>query len=97
MSFRLVRGSHAKGEPASLFCVRGKRDLALGPYCPPRNVNPPGRTPSPDRRPMADNTEWFEGLATDEAKKERIIIRSWGARAAALAALLFIVAYAMNA
>jgi hypothetical protein len=46
---------------------------------------------------MADNTEWFEGLATDEAKKERIIIRSWGARAAALAALLFIVAYAMTA
>jgi hypothetical protein len=46
---------------------------------------------------MADNTEWFEGLATDEAKKERIMIRSWGARAAALAALLFIVVYAMNA
>lgn len=49
------------------------------------------------RRPMADDTEWFEGLATDEAKKERVIIRSWGARAAALAALIFIVAYAMNA
>jgi hypothetical protein len=46
---------------------------------------------------MADNTEWFEGLATDEAKKGRIIIRSWGAMAATLAALLFIVAYAMNA
>jgi hypothetical protein len=46
---------------------------------------------------MADNTEWFQGLATDEAKKERIMIRSWGARAAALAALLFIVAYAMYA
>ena len=40
---------------------------------------------------MADNTDWFEGLATDEAKKGRII-RSWVARAAALAALLFIVA-----
>jgi hypothetical protein len=46
---------------------------------------------------MADNTGWFEGLATDEAQKERIIILSGGARAAALAALLFIVAYAMNA
>ncbi|HEU4351102.1 MAG TPA: hypothetical protein VFR66_04430 [Burkholderiales bacterium] len=46
---------------------------------------------------MADNTEWFEGLATDEANKGRIIIRSWGARAAALVALLLIVAYAMNA
>ena len=46
---------------------------------------------------MADDTEWFEGLATDEAKKERVIIRSLGARAAALAALIFIVAYAMNA
>jgi hypothetical protein len=44
---------------------------------------------------MADNTEWFEGLATDEAKKERIIIRSWVARTAALAALLFIVAWLM--
>jgi hypothetical protein len=46
---------------------------------------------------MADNTEWFQGLATDEAKKERIMIRSWAARAAVLAALLFIVAYALYA
>jgi hypothetical protein len=56
----------------------------------PRNVNPPRGEQLPQiRRPMADNTEWFEGRATDEAKNGRIIIRSWVAMAAALAALLF--------
>lgn len=45
---------------------------------------------------MADNTEWFEALSIDEAKEERIILRIWFGRVAALVGLLCVVAYATD-
>jgi hypothetical protein len=45
---------------------------------------------------MADNTEWFEALSIDEAKEERIILRIWFGRVAALVGLLCFVAYATD-
>ena len=45
---------------------------------------------------MANNTEWFEALTIEEAKEERIILRLWLGRAAALVGLLCVVAYATN-
>jgi hypothetical protein len=37
---------------------------------------------------MADNTEWFEALTIEEAKEERLILRLWFGRVAALAGFL---------
>jgi hypothetical protein len=45
---------------------------------------------------MAENTEWFEALTIEEAKEERIILRLWFGRVAALVCLLCVVAYATN-
>jgi hypothetical protein len=45
---------------------------------------------------MADNTEWFEALTIEEAKEERIILRLWFGRVAALVFLLCGVAYATD-
>jgi hypothetical protein len=45
---------------------------------------------------MAQNTEWFEALTTEEAKQERIIIGMWVGRVVALVAVLCVVAYATH-
>jgi hypothetical protein len=45
---------------------------------------------------MANNIEWFEALAVEEAKEERTILRPWVGRVLVLAAFLCVVAYATN-
>jgi hypothetical protein len=45
---------------------------------------------------MKDENKWFEALAIDEAKEERIILRMWLGRLAALAGLLCVVVYATS-
>jgi hypothetical protein len=42
---------------------------------------------------MADNTEWFEALTIEEAKEERIILRLWFGRVAALVGVLCVLVY----
>jgi hypothetical protein len=46
---------------------------------------------------MAENTNWFEQLTSEEAKEERIIFGVWAARLGILITLLCIVAYATMA
>ncbi len=46
---------------------------------------------------MAENTNWFEQLTSEEAKEERIIFGVWAARLGLLITLLCIVAYATMA
>ena len=46
---------------------------------------------------MADNTDWFEQLTSEEAKAERIIFGVWVARLGILLTLLCVVAYATMA
>jgi hypothetical protein len=48
----------------------------------------------PEGGTMAQNTEWFEALTTEEAKQERFIIGMWVGRIVALVAVLCMVAYA---
>ena len=46
---------------------------------------------------MAENTDWFEQLTTEEAKQDRIIFGVWAARLGILLTLLCVVAYATMA
>ena len=48
-------------------------------------------------RPMAENTDWFEHLTTEEAKEERVMFAVWAARLGVLLTLLCAVAYAAMA
>jgi hypothetical protein len=45
---------------------------------------------------MTDDSKWFEALTIEEAKEERIILRMWFGRLAALAGLLCVVVYATS-
>jgi hypothetical protein len=90
----MARNSTSTKEPLWALDTRSKLS-SVGISCGSPTVSS-ALSRTVGERQMADNTEWFEALTIKEAKEERIILRLWFGRVAALVSLLCVVTYATN-